>query len=84
MKNYDFKTEAGQKKATEIAKSIFCDFKSIDTEFTDYGVMNITVDDIFDFRFTSIDDIFQVKRIITLLELKKLDRLANCKSDCNE
>lgn len=74
MKNCDFKTDVGQEKATEIAKNIFCDFEEIDTGFTDYGTMNITVDDIFEFKFTTVDDLLQAKRIITLLELKKLER----------
>lgn len=84
MTNLDFKTEDGQKKATEIAKSIFDDFTNVEMEFTEYGTMNVTVDDIFQFRFASSDDLLQTKRVLTLLGLKKLDKLTNGARQGNE
>lgn len=77
MAKLDFKTEEGQSKATEIAKKIFYDFDETETEFSEFGTLCVTVDGVFDFRFATADDLLQIQRLIMLLELKKLDRLAS-------
>lgn len=77
MANLDFKTKEGQAKATELAKEIFHDFENVETTFTETNTMYVTVNDAFEFRFFDEDSFLQMKRIITLLELKKLDKLAN-------
>lgn len=80
----DFSKEEGKAKGTALAKEIFADFDKVETAFTEYGSMEIFVDDCFEFSFRS-DDLLQAKRLVRLLELKKLDRLTNCKcGECDE
>lgn len=77
MANLDFKTEGGKAKAEKIAKDIFSDFDKVELEFSEIGTLYVTVDDIFEFRFFDEEALLQAKRICTLLELKKLDKLTN-------
>lgn len=79
MAKLNFKTQEGQTKATELIKDIFCDFDKVETEFSEsgYGV-TVTIDNCFEYSFTE-DNLTQTKRLLMLLELKKLDKLTNCK-----
>lgn len=79
MAKWDFKTQEGQAKATEFAKEIFRDFDKVETEFSESGYnVTVTVDDCFEYSFTE-DNLTQTKRLLVLLELKKLDKLTDCK-----
>lgn len=80
MENFDFKTKSEQERGDKIAQDIFSDFDDVKTEFTEYGTMKVTVDEVFDFSFISADILLQTKRIVKLLDFKKLDRLCCSKT----
>lgn len=73
MAKMDFKTEQGKAKAEEIVKEIFGHFDKVETEYTEYGRLNVTVDDVFEFHFTD-DELIQTKAILSLLSLKRLEK----------
>lgn len=61
MAKVDFKTEEGKKEAERIAHEIFYAFGNVQTEFSEYGLMTVTVDDVYVFKFATEESLLQTK-----------------------
>lgn len=83
MRNLDFKTADGKLKTDQILQMLFRDFDSMIFSFTEYGTVEVVLDDVFEFSFTA-SDLLQIKKVVSLLDLKKLDRLTNGKDKTND
>lgn len=79
MAKLDFKTQEGKTKAKELVQDIFHDFDNVESVFTESGYgLTVRVDDCFEYLFTE-DNLLQIKQLLWVLQMKKLDRLNSCK-----
>lgn len=61
MINVDFKTEEGKNEAQRIAREIFRDIGNMQVEFSSYETMTVVVDDVYVFKFPSVESLLQMK-----------------------
>lgn len=70
----EFQTAESKEAAEAIVKRIFEDFENVKITFSDYGAIEVTVDDLFSFCFVGKENLLQALRVQKVVEWKRLEK----------